>query len=139
VRTQRWRSQDIVIPFSGIAGRWSVFLSYEFQMISEHRRSDLVRTSAGLDAVGVSFALDERINVVRYDYDALLGSAFEDSEQPRFDVHINVLQPKPLQDHIHLPGFRSERWEVSEVLRWFTSARLRADLKRRISPSALGK
>jgi hypothetical protein len=139
VRTQRWRSQDIGVPFTEVAGHWSVFLSYEFQMFSEERHTELVRTSVGLNAMGVPFAPDKRTSVLRYDYDALLGSISDDGGEPRFNVHINALQPAPLGDHIHLPGFRSDRWVVAEVLRWFTSARLRADLKRRIPPAALGK
>jgi hypothetical protein len=133
VRTYHWRSQHLTVPFTGVAGHWSVFLSYEFQVLSGERSMELVRTTFGLDAIGVPFAPDVRINVVRYDYDALLDPLPRVAEGPNLDVHINVLQPYPLADHIHIPGFRKDRWVAAEVLQWLTSPRLQADLGRRMS------
>jgi hypothetical protein len=134
VLTHAWRSQDIAVPLADVAGNWSVFLSYEFQTLAGDRQMHLVSTCFGLNAVGVPFASDARVTVLRYDYDALLDSYDENGQHPNVAVHINVLQPDPLGDHLHLPGFRDERWAVGEIMRWFTSPRLLADLKRRLPP-----
>lgn len=131
VRTQIWRSRDLSVPLANVSGLWSVYLSYQFQHVPGDPSARLVRTSFGLDVHDVPFAQDKPLTLLRYDYDEFVDARYPDQDPP-LRVHINVLQPDPLRDHVHLPAFRSEPWDAAEVMAWITSPRLLADLKRRL-------
>jgi hypothetical protein len=125
VRTTEWRSSDLRVRLDGVAGHWSVYFSYQFQNLSG-ATTQLVGTSFGLNVTGVPLAKNGVVTLVRYDYDRLL-----DPRDESVACHLNVLQPEPIGDHIHLPGFRKEPWAASDVTGWVTSSRLLRDLQRR--------
>lgn len=131
VRTNVWRSRNLTVHLADVTGVWSVYLCYEFQHLPGDQPLRLVRTSFGLNVHDVPFTQDQPVTLLRYDYDELLDAHHPD-QHPPVSVHINVLQPAPLHDHIHLPGFRNEPWDAAEVMTWITSPRLLADLKRRL-------
>lgn len=138
VRTNVWRSGEMTVELATVSGLWSVYLSYEFQTLPGERDLSLVRTSFGLNVSNVSLFPDGSTTLIRYDFDELVDSdpyaepSTQKDAAPSVAAHINVLQPDPLADHVHLPGFRADRWDAEEVLTWITSQRLLADLRRRL-------
>jgi hypothetical protein len=134
VKTTTWRSQRVPIPMPEVAGSWTLYLMYEFQVLPRVKEPVLVSSSFGLDFEGERLGSRSPTTVARFDYSLLLDGDEEvrSENEPSVAVHINVLQKDPLGSHLHFPAFRSAPWEPDEIMRWSTSRRLRRDLSRRM-------
>jgi hypothetical protein len=134
VKTTIWRSQRLPIPMPDVVGRWTLYLSYEFQNLPRGAEDSLVSSSFGLEFEGDHFGSESAVTVARFDYSVLLDrdEGMGSANEPSVAVHLNVLQESPLGSHLHFPVFRSAPWEPDEVMCWSTSQRLRRDLSRRL-------
>ncbi len=114
-----------------IAGRWSLHLSWTIRRVPRGQPI-LWRSSFGLNVRGLQFAPSEgAVCLVRYDVD-------NERQGPGLEplgAHLNVLQPAPLDDHIHFPALAEpgRKWSVSEVIDVFLAEEFIADLRARIS------
>jgi len=113
-----------------LSGRWSLHLSWRVRRIPRGEPI-LWQSSFGLNVRGVSFApTDDAVCLVRYDVD-------NDRPGPGLGplgAHLNILQPEPLDDHLHFPVLAEpERvWSVSEVLDVLLAPGLANELRARL-------
>jgi hypothetical protein len=126
-------SAPIHVPFKPpLSGWWSLHLSWTIRPIPRGTPI-LWNSSFGLNVRGVPFAPgDSTVCLVRYDVD-------NDRPGPRsapLGAHLNILQPKPLDDHVHFPVLAEagRMWSVSEVLDVFLADEFVGDLRARLGP-----
>ncbi len=124
-------SAPIHVPFKPpLSGRWSLHLSWTIRRILRGTPI-LWQSSFGLNVSGVSFApADNAVCLVRYDVD-------NDRPGPGsipLGAHLNILQPEPLDDHVHFPVLAEagRMWSVSEVLDVFLADEFVSDLRARL-------
>lgn len=124
-------SAPIYVPFEPpLSGRWSLHLSWTIRRIPRGTHT-LWNSSFGLDVCGVPFAPgDSTVCLVRYDVD-------NDRPGPGsapLGAHLNILQPEPLDDHVHFPVLAEagRMWSVSEVLDVFLADEFVSDLRARL-------
>jgi len=124
----------IELPASSfnLSGRWSLHFAWSIRRVPGGD-AILWRSSFGLNVSDIALApKGERVCLVRYDVD-------NDHPGPglgAIGAHLNVLQPAPLDDHIHYPVLAAaERaWSVSEVLDVFLSPQFVKELRDRLGP-----
>lgn len=123
-------SQIAVRLAPALAGSWWLHLSWTIRRVPRGAPV-LWRSSFGLNVRGVPFVPDPSgACLVRYDVD-------NERAGPGLGplgAHLNVLQPTPLDDHIHFPVLApTERlWSVREILDLFLSAEFAKDIQARI-------
>jgi hypothetical protein len=119
-----------------VKGHWTLHLSWTIRQIPRGEAM-LWQSSFGLSIEGLCFApADSRRCLVRYDVD-------NDRRGPGLEplgAHLNILQPEPLDDHIHFPVLAGpeRRWTVSEVIDVFLADEFVAELRSRLNDWALG-
>lgn len=129
-----WRAHNvarILVPVRDVPGRWYLHMSWQCATEPVSGDGVLRVSSIGLNVDGPLTAGLSTQNVVRYDVDR---RASERTDQ--FGAsHVNVLQPVPLQDHVHYAVFHDEshEWPVEEVLGFLVSDVLHDDLRKRMA------
>lgn len=113
-------------------GHWRLNMSWMLVAIPPTGELTVQESSIGLYAAQVPAlgGSDEEVCLVRYDTDLTEpGVAL-----PPLGAHINVLQPRGLQDKVHyvLPGYSELDWRLSDVLDFLLSDRLVRDLTDRL-------
>ena len=123
-------------PSPKLAGRWDLHVGWELRRQPTGDGLVVYMSSLGVNAEGSDFAPEGRICVVRYDVDH--GRAYNAPGRPWLGRHLNVLQPAPLADHVHLPipGDEAE-WSTPDLIdlllckSFFDDIRQRTEQERR--------
>jgi hypothetical protein len=131
---EHWKvrnSGHIRLPWSELPGEWFLHMSWLFRNTVAEPSVELVESSIGLNVEGHAITEGGPTSLVRYDEDRRPRDAGLASRR----AHLNVLQPRPLSDKLHLPAFGIGEWKAEDVLDFLVSDELRCELGRRFGAS----
>lgn len=116
-----------------LPGTWEIYAAWTLQPLLDSKTLALMRSSIGLNVSGLEApALADKVCLVRYDVDTTKTVDGPDGSPRPIGRHLNVLQPGPLSDKLHLPYIPHslEPWPVDETVRLLSAPSLVAELAR---------